>query len=220
MARYDGAADWYDRAFGGLGRRDGSGGELVEMIGAGERQCVDIGCGTGLHHQGLAASGLDVVGCDLSADQLRIARGRGACLVQADAGRLPFQSSSVGLVVATYIHTDVDDWDAAVREVARILRPDGRFVYYGLHPCFVGSFSDRRNAMEGVVRLVDGYFDTELRFEGAGGNFLRHRVGSRNVPLSAFLGAFSDAGLRITSVRERNVVVVPNEIGVDSSKAA
>jgi hypothetical protein len=55
----------------------------------------------------------------------------------ADAGRLPFASGSIAVVVASLVHTDVDDWAGMAREVARILRKSparGRFVYVGTHP--------------------------------------------------------------------------------------
>jgi len=41
-----------------------------------------------------------------------------------------------------FAHTDVDDFAAVVREVARVLSPGGRFVYVGTHPCFVGRHID------------------------------------------------------------------------------
>jgi hypothetical protein len=36
-----------------------------------------------------------------------------------------------------FFHTDVEDFAAIVREVARCLRSGGRFIYLGVHPCFV-----------------------------------------------------------------------------------
>lgn len=141
--------------------------------------------------------------------------------MQADAARLPFASSSLPLVVATFIHTDVDDWEGTVREVARVLRPGGRFVYYGLHPCYIGHFSDRQHAKdEGRVVLVEGYGERELRYEGAGASFLRPKVGGRHVSLEAFLQAFIDAGLMLRRVEELNQIVVPFELSLDTQKAA
>ena len=183
--------------------------------------CLDVGCGTGLHFRALRQTGCSVIGCDLSADQLRIASGRHATVVRADAAELPFASSSLPLVVATFIHTDVDEWDVAVREVARVLRPGGRFVYYGLHPCYIGHFSDRQHASdEGRVVLVEGYGERDLKYEGAGANFLRPKVGGRHVPLAAFLQAFIDAGLILRRVEELHQVVVPFELSLDTEKAA
>jgi SAM-dependent methyltransferase len=161
-----------------------------------------------------------VIGCDISADQLRLARERCPRVLQADAAHLPFGSGSVTLIVATFI-TDVDDWGGVLREVARVLGPGGRFVYYGLHPCFVGHFADRTQEKDvGKVVLVKGYGDQALKYAGAGEDFLRPKVGSRDIPLAAYLQAFADAGLIMRRFKELGKVVVPGELAIESEKAA
>lgn len=55
---------------------------LLGMIGAagrGRSRIVDLGCGTGMWAARLVAAGHDVVGIDISAEMLRIARGRARC---------------------------------------------------------------------------------------------------------------------------------------------
>jgi SAM-dependent methyltransferase len=74
-ARYDGHADWYDSTFGYLS--DASAGLLARLLGPaapGEPICLDLGCGTGLHFDAVPGAGYTVVGVDLSADQLRLAK--------------------------------------------------------------------------------------------------------------------------------------------------
>jgi len=74
VARYDGHADWYDdwrKPHAASTAR-----ELADLLGPGEELCLDLGCGTGLFLDALAATGRAVVGLDRSADQLRIACGR------------------------------------------------------------------------------------------------------------------------------------------------
>ena len=84
-----------------------------------------------------------MVGTDISADQLAIARQRRQVgrLVQADGGAVPFADGSFDAVYAAFIHTDVDDWSAAAAQAGRLVRPGGRVLYVGTHPCFVGPFS-------------------------------------------------------------------------------
>lgn len=221
-ARYDGVADWYDENFSYLGRPDGTGGALVRLVGPADGTvCIDVGCGTGLHLRALQEAGHVVVGCDISADQLRLAQRRCPRVLQADAARLPLASGSVGLVVATFIHTDVDDWEGVVREAVRILRRGGRFVYLGLHPCFVGHFADRTAKQDARrVVLVEGYGDRKLLYTGVGANVLRSKVGGRHVSLAAFLQAFIDAGLILRRIEELSQVVVPGEPAVESERAA
>src|SRR6266542_2889988 len=111
-ARHDGHADWYDATFRCLGDEAGSAGLLGRLLGPAEVDdpvCLDIGCGTGLHFEAVAARGYTVIGVDVSSDQLRFAASRSPRVIQADAGRLPLSDASVPAVAMTFIHTDGDD---------------------------------------------------------------------------------------------------------------
>jgi len=73
-SRYDGHAEWYDGWNRPHAERNAS--DVRELLGRGDGLCLDLGCGSGLYFDALAATGRTVVGLDRSADQLRIARGR------------------------------------------------------------------------------------------------------------------------------------------------
>ena len=144
--------------------------------------------------------GWQVEGVDISADQLRIARGRVEIeLVQADAAELPFEDERFDAVAALMIHTDVDDYAAVLAEAARVLRRRGVLVHVGLHPCFFGHFSEPHE--EGRL-LRPGYHETELSFQGWDPGGVRVRVGARHVPLADLLNAVLDAGLTLERVVE------------------
>ena len=101
-----------------------------------------------------------------------------------------------------FTHTDVGDFAGLVREAARILRRGGRFVYLGIHPCFVGPHAfvhDRE-----VPELHPGYRDTSYRTEAPGiwGEGLRARVGATHLPLGLFVQTFFDAGLALERFEE------------------
>jgi SAM-dependent methyltransferase len=202
--RYDGHADWYDSTFRRYGDRDDSAGLLAQLLGPGDSLCLDVACGTGLHFAAVRELGYTVVGVDLSTDQLRLASARGASVVLADAGRLPLPDASMPVVVMTYIHTDVDDFAAVIGEAARVLRPGGRLVYLGVHPCFVGAFADRANEpQERGFPVAPGYGDEHLQRDPTGRFPMRSRVGARNLTLTTFLGAFlAQPALRIADVAE------------------
>ena len=109
------------------------------------------------------------------------------------------------MAVATFVHTDVDDFAAMTREVARLLRTGGRFVYIGTHPCFIGPFLKRSLERESSELLIrPGYGDTDLVYEGSGTSrgLFKAKVGARNLSLGVFLGAFLDAGLAIDRLDE------------------
>jgi SAM-dependent methyltransferase len=202
-ARYDGVADYYDehlRAF----TLDRSA-TLKNLLGPGPGRCVDLGCGGGLHFDNLLGLGWTVTGVDVSADQLRVARERAGDaveLVQADAADLPFDDAAFDAVASVFVHTDVPDYSAVVREAARVLRPGGRFVHLGLHPCFVGPFSQYQGPTEPPL-LFDGYRRTEWTNDAPGfGEGLRRIVGSHHVPLAELLNAMLAAGLRLDRFEE------------------
>jgi SAM-dependent methyltransferase len=134
---------------------------------------------------------------------LRRARGRGLDVLRADAAALPFEDASFDAVVSMWTHTDVADFPAVVREVARVLRASGPFVYAGGHPCFVGPHSLFRGA-EGVPTLYHGYRHTERYTDGPGvvADGLRAKVGATHLPLGLFLQAFLAAGFRLEHFEE------------------
>jgi SAM-dependent methyltransferase len=96
---------------------------------------VEIGSGTGLH--------LPYYGDDLdelvpiepdAAMRLLLERrlspsGWRARVVDATAERLPFADGSVDTVVSTFVLCTVDAPDLALREIARVLRPDGQLLF-------------------------------------------------------------------------------------------
>jgi SAM-dependent methyltransferase len=220
-ARYDGHADWYHENFAEPLDEDVT--ALTGLLGPGTGQvCLDLACGTGRHLPVLAAAGYRPLGLDLSADQLRIARGHGHGLARADARALPLPAASVDAVAGTYFHTDVEDFPAVVAEVARCLRPGGRFAYVGVHPCFVGMFVDRvTEARDGSLSFRPGYGTRGWAERSVpGGLGLSTRVGFHHKTLDGFLGAFTGAGLHLTRVTElwASGVVLPRDIAVAATR--
>jgi SAM-dependent methyltransferase len=204
IALYDGVADWYDRNFAPSP-------EVTEAVrrltGPGPGRALDVGCGTGFHLRTLVELGWSVTGIDLSDDQLRLARERAgevAEIVHGDATVLPFPDGSFDVVLSAFTHTDLADFSGTIREAARVLAPDGRLVYLGPHPCFVGPHSAFIEG-KGVPELHPGYQETG-RYEADGERIsphgIRARVGAVHLPLGDLLQAFLAAGLRIDAFEE------------------
>jgi SAM-dependent methyltransferase len=146
-ARYDGHSAWYDQAFSVFHPPGEELAFLRQALGTGHGQvCIDLACGTGLCAQPIADAGYRGVGFDISADQLRFARRRLGAVARADACLLPVRDESVPVVAGMFFHTDLEDFAAAARKVARCLRRPGRFIYAGLHPCFIGPLSTGRGS--------------------------------------------------------------------------
>src|SRR5919108_3672976 len=95
QARYDGLAEWYDETFAHYGRgHSSSAAHLRRLLSEGRGWCLDIGCGTGIHFDAIAATGRRGLGIDVSEDQVRLARRRSDALVRGDGTRLPFADGS------------------------------------------------------------------------------------------------------------------------------
>lgn len=92
---------------------------------------LEIGPGPGLLHTLLARRVAFTVALDLSPAMLRQTRSRlqrinkPARLVQADAEHLPFEPQSFDAVALTFVFSAIPAAAAAMREMARILRPGG-----------------------------------------------------------------------------------------------
>jgi SAM-dependent methyltransferase len=203
MAAYDGIADWYEREFLGRQADDpdpiGVDRALRDLLGAGEGTCLEVGCGTGVHAATIRELGRVPVGIDLSAGMLRHAQGR-LPAARADAEHLPVRDGSVGAAIAMMVHTDMPDYPAVLREVARVLRPGGVFVHVGVHPCFCGGFADRADPWAVVIRpgYLDGHW-TKASWTDQG---VRDKVGASHWPLPDLFHAFLDAGLTLERFTE------------------
>jgi len=139
---------------------------------------------------------------------------RTVALVQADAARLPLADATVDAVVTAFIHSDVDDWAGVLAEVGRVLRPGGRCISIGIHPCFVGPFS-RRTGDE-PPRLYPGYRRTARTWRGPGlsPHGVWWRVGGQHVPLAALVNAFIQAGLTVEHLAEPGPEDFPRNLAI------
>lgn len=215
-ARYDGLADWYDEQLESAPHRHQV---LRAHLPTGTGPCLDVGCGTGRDLAVIAESGWTPIGLELSTDQLRLARSRGRYLIQSDAERLPLQSGSCPMVVSSWTSTDVDHFDQMLSEVARVLRPAGRFLFYGVHPCFNGPHVENGPDRSRIVHATYADASRHRSSPWWGVDGIRTRAGGmRHLPLAQFINAFLGAGLQLTHVAEPDEEPVPYAIVVTATK--
>ena len=131
-------ADWWQKEF-----TDGVDAEYEEQILplavdllVGCRRVVDIGAGEGQVARRLVACVGEVVGAEPAGAQIGEAarRGGGPVWARAAAAHLPFRGDSFDGAVACLVFEHITEVDEAIREVARVLRPGGRFALFLNHP--------------------------------------------------------------------------------------
>jgi ubiquinone/menaquinone biosynthesis C-methylase UbiE len=129
---FDRIADRYDVTRGGLARGERYVAEIaphLEPLLPPGRRVLEVGVGTGAVARPLTDRGFDVVGVDISRAMLTRAHERiGARVAEADAHRLPFPDTSVDGALTIWVLHLVADPAGVVAEIARVLRPGGRFV--------------------------------------------------------------------------------------------
>ena len=211
-AAYDAHADWYNDfmspAAGAYLQRVHD--TIGELLGPGEGTCLDICCGTGAHVPALAGLGWTPAGIDLSRGQLRHAIAHLPVAV-ADAAALPFAGSCVPAAACVLASTDVPDYAAVIGEIARVLRPGGRFVHLGVHPCFVGSFADW--SQQPTIVIDERYADRSHSFATWNPAAVRARVGGWHIPLADLLNAVMAADLQLVRTIETGPPGVPDLFG-------
>lgn len=104
------------------------------------RDVLEVGAGAAQCSRWLAARGARVVAADLSMGMLRQGRmldgaGPATPMVQADATRLPLAAGAFDVACSAYGAVPfVADGAMLMAEVARVLRPGGRWVFSVTHP--------------------------------------------------------------------------------------
>ncbi len=89
---------------------------------------LDLGCGPGFDTFAMRKNGLQAIGFDLAMEMLRIGHEKYAVpLVQADLFHIPVSRVDGVWACASLLHLNRADMPAALKEIARVLTPDGIF---------------------------------------------------------------------------------------------
>ncbi|HEX7321374.1 MAG TPA: class I SAM-dependent methyltransferase [Mycobacterium sp.] len=124
-----------------------------ERVGDGEPlydRALELGCGTGFFLLNLMQSGVARRGSvtDLSPGMVKVATRNGQSLGLdvdgrvADAEGIPYDDNTFDLVVGHAVLHHIPDVELSLREVLRVLKPGGRFVFAG-EPTTVGNIYAR-----------------------------------------------------------------------------
>lgn len=89
---------------------------------------LDLAAGTAVSTVELAKSGAWVVACDFSQGMLAAGKDRDVPKVVGDAMYLPFADNTFDAVTISYGLRNVHDFEAGLREMARVTKPGGRLA--------------------------------------------------------------------------------------------
>lgn len=110
--------------------------KILASIDLQGKELLDIGCGDGTDLVNYKRMSALCCGIDPSQAFIAIARDRlpGVQLLVAQGESIPFEDNSFDIVVSKYALQSSGDVPTILREVARVLRTGGDFIYLSKHP--------------------------------------------------------------------------------------
>jgi len=128
---------------------------------------IDVATGTGDVAVALAHAGIpDVIALDFSAGMIAAARNKVSAeariaLVRGDGMTLPLGESSIDALTISFGLRNMPDYERAIAEFVRVVRPGGRIVILEMSPTSEGRFASVfnwyfRTIMPRIGRLISG----------------------------------------------------------------
>jgi SAM-dependent methyltransferase len=172
----------------------------------GARTVLDVGTGEGQVARLALARTTTVetaVGIDPTLAQIEEAhkRGKGPVYARAAAAQLPFKSQTFEAVVACLVFEHIEDVDRAIAEVARVLQPGGRFLFFLNHPLLQtpnsGWIDD--TILEEQYWRIGPYLTEDHTIEEVEKDVFIPFI---HRPLSRYVNALANNGLLVTKMEE------------------
>eukprot|EP01125_Pyxidicula_operculata_P017598 TRINITY_DN6174_c0_g1_i2.p1 TRINITY_DN6174_c0_g1~~TRINITY_DN6174_c0_g1_i2.p1 ORF type:complete len:256 (+),score=51.75 TRINITY_DN6174_c0_g1_i2:22-789(+) len=201
--------------------------ELIK-VATGERDTsnltvLDAGCGTGYLTTKLAKQGYNVIGVDVSSNQLGFAEKRVSkfemnhkvkLIRESLDSMVSVESNSIDIVVSNYVLMDLEKYDDAIKEIHRVMKPSGKAVIIFLHPCFsspkLSKESDKSKWIYWPHKNHQQNYFKENMYETSWGPF-SHPFIHYHRPLSSYWKSFTNNNLNIKMFDEigRDLYTIP-----------
>ena len=99
------------------------------------KKILDFGCGPGIYAKLLTNKGAEVKGFDISKEMIKIARQKNPNLnLKVGSGNnIPFKEK-FDIVLAALVLDSFEDWNNVFKQVSRVLKKDGFFVFSHSNP--------------------------------------------------------------------------------------
>ncbi len=135
---------------------------------------LEVGGGSGAMAKGMLSRFPDVQLTVADLDPLMVESvnrqlasfGDRAKAVVGDATDLPFEDNSFEVVVSNLMLHHIGNWEAAVHEAIRVVRPGGRFVGYDVRDTAVSRGFHHLDQIHDLRSIMEPTFAAELRAAG------------------------------------------------------
>lgn len=180
----------------------------LEKLGDVSRKYIlDLGCGEGGYSRALANEGAIVTSADCSEAFIEYAKNKAKddglkiehCVLNANT-LSGIKDNYYDIVLCAMMLMDVEDLDGTLREIYRVLKPNGRVFISILHPCFKGKETKWIKNNNNIEVLVSDYHNSKEwigEIKGLSAPILyRHRT------MSDYIKAFVKNEFRIIDMNE------------------
>ena len=144
--------------------------ELISKVALDNKVIVDVGCGTGRHWGKIYAKQPSrMIGYDVSEGMLKVLKEK---FPEAETHRLtdnslkPLPDRSCDVVISTLAAAHIQDIEDALREWARVLKPDGHIILTDYHPDTLAKGGNRTFTHNGKLIAVKNYVHPLVKIWG------------------------------------------------------
>ncbi len=178
---------------------------MTERIsGRGFANALDVGCGEGRFCRVLSGLGVAPIGIDPTEALLSLARSKapGGDYRLGRAEDLPFADERFDLVVSYLSLIDIPDFETAITEMARVLKPGGTLMIANLNAFITAHAGDRGWVKDESGRRLYFAIDRYLESFAVWERWAGIEIENWHRPLSAYMQALLRSGLQLVHFDE------------------
>lgn len=183
----------------------------MELIGDVEGKAIlDLGCGEGGYARILSQKGARVTAVDGAPQLIKVAKEKAKSeglsityLVRNAKSLDGINDDFFDIVLAAMSLMDVEDYENAIAEVWRVLKPGGELLMSISHPCFTGRDTGWKKDRSGrLFFTANNYFDKTPWEDFVNPKKFKHKVIFRHRPLHEIINPFLSRGFKMMKLYE------------------
>lgn len=172
------------------------------------KRILDLGCGEGGYSRELALRGAEVTAIDCSKFFIEYAKNKAMengldilHYVRNSNDLYDIKDAQFDIVLCSMMLMDCEDLQGTIKEIVRVLKPNGRLFASVLHPCFNGKNICWQGEESNKHVVVEDYFHPEV-FEKPLSRGIETPVIWRHRTLQDYVKVFVQGGLNIIDLNE------------------